>query len=118
MGRVYLSLQHRETGGLNAKVTVRAWGPNLSHPCATRLVGCPSPQDQGLCDSHLSPGPPPQAELLYQQSPLTSKSTLSPSGILGGTKFGMKSLLQRGMESQGSPKQLGEVGDYVILEPP
>lgn len=61
----------------------------------------------------------PQAELLYQQSPLTSKSTLSPSGILGGTKFGMKSLLQRGMESQaGITKTNGWVGDYVILEPP
>lgn len=94
----------REMGGLNVKHTVRAWGLNLNHPAN----GLPQPTRSGALSLSLDPlSPPLQAGLLYPEPPLTSKSTLSPSGILGGTKLGMKSLLQRGIESQGSAKQLG-----------
>lgn len=76
-----------------------------THPgrCCTHPT-CALPQPQVTKSLSLGAlGTIPSPGLLNPQPPLTSKSTLSPSGILGGTKLGMNDLLETGIVSEHQP---------------
>lgn len=73
-------------------------------------TGCPSPRvlPQAWRGWGHGPGVFSEAGAALLELSLTSKSTLSPSGILGGTKLGMKGLVgRRRGEHQALPAQRG-----------
>lgn len=92
----------------------KPWGCEAATPVSSRERWerkIPSTQQEALLEGwHTACNQPPahkdtsshhgSCDLLYPRPPLTSKSTLSPSGILGGTKLGMNNLLERGIRSQ------------------